>query len=103
MTSSKNYFGENGKAKPATRLIAIKPKPSKRIPLRGFNSARISGRAFQVSAADFFGLPAAPTAPTAGAATREWVLSPPMRVVGLPGSLGTMFFRCVETSYDYTP
>jgi hypothetical protein len=34
----------------------------------------------------------------AEAAAREWVLSPPIRVVGLPGSLGTMFFRCGDVA-----
>src|SRR5262249_52107185 len=40
-------------------------------------------------------------APDAAAAARDCVLSPAIRVVGLPGSLGTMFFRCRDVSYDY--
>src|SRR5260370_1358179 len=99
MTSSKKYFGENGSARPATRLMAISAKPRSSSPLRGFSRARISGSAFQVSAADFFGLPdgvVAPAPAERGDALSEW----PMRVV-LPGSFGTMFFRCSELSYDY--
>src|ERR1700745_4237303 len=99
MASSKKYFGENGRARPATRLIAISAKPSSNKPFRGFNKAKISGRAFQGSAADFLGLPELLTIPPPaerGAARSEW----PIRV-GLPGSLGTVFFRCFAMNYDY--
>jgi len=59
----------------------------------------ISGSAFQVSAADFFPFP---DDDEAGAAPREWLRSLPMRLFGLPGSLGTMFFRCgvIEEHYN---
>src|SRR5262249_34275525 len=102
ITPSKKYLGENGSARPATRLTAIKAKPRISSPLRGLSSARISGSAFQVSAADFLGLLAVPASEAAGVAPREGVLSPPIRVVGLPGSFGTMFFRCSDLEDDYS-
>ena len=60
----------------------------------------ISGSAFQVSAADFFGFSEDDEAE--GPEARDWVRSLPMRFVGLPGSLGTLFFRCGVLSEDYS-
>src|SRR6516162_6582680 len=90
MTLSTRYLVEAGRTKPQTRLTAIKPRPTSSTPLRGLSSSQISGRAFQVSVADFLGLPDAvetvPAPAERGAARSEW----PMRV-GLPGSVGTVF------------
>ena len=91
MLSTRNLV-EAGSTSPQTRLIAMRPKPSSSTVLRGWRRAQTSGRAFQVSAADFLGLPGSAVEPPPaerGAALSEW----PIRV-GLPGSLGTMFFRC---------
>src|SRR5215467_5424969 len=44
--SSRKYFAEAGRTRPATRLTAIKPKPRISRPLRGFISAQTSGRFF---------------------------------------------------------
>src|SRR5260370_23510721 len=68
MTLSKKYFGEKGSARPAIRLIDINNNPSSMTPLRGRSSAKISGSAFQVSAALFLGLLAGLAAVIAGAA-----------------------------------
>src|SRR5262245_1822563 len=98
ITLSTRNLVEAGSTRPLTRLIAMRPKPRSSMPLRGSRSAQTSGRDFQVSAADFLRLP---PALDATAAARDCVLSPAIRVVGLPGSLGTMFFRCRDVRYDY--
>src|SRR4029077_10002352 len=46
-TSSSRYFVEAGSTSPESRLITIRPKPSARIPRRGFKSAITSGSSFQ--------------------------------------------------------
>src|SRR5579871_4442348 len=49
MTLSKTTFVAAGKAKPTTRLIMMRRKPSARMPLRGLSSAQASGKDFHAS------------------------------------------------------
>src|SRR5215469_1667258 len=88
MTLSTRYLVEAGKTRPETRLMAINPKPTRRMPLRGLTSSQISGSAFQVSEADFLALTGGVTPVPAerGEERSEW----PIRFE-LPGSRGTVF------------
>src|SRR5882762_5444146 len=100
MTLSKKYLGENGSARPATRLIDINNRPRSMTPLRGRNSAQISGRAFQVSAVLFLGFTAGLSDAIAGAATTTvGCVDIPSRFPGV----AVMLIGCVDLNSDYTP
>src|SRR5882762_6796904 len=100
MTLSKKYLGENGSARPATRLIDINNRPRSMTPLLGRNSAQISGRAFQVSAVLFFGFTAGLSDAIAGPATATvGCVDIPSR---FPGD-ALVPIRCGDLNFDYTP
>src|SRR5712664_2210515 len=100
MTLSKKYLGENGSARPATRLIDINNRPRSMTPLRGRSSAQISGSAFQVSVVLFFGFAAGLSDAIAGAVTATvGCVDIPSR---FPGD-ALVLVRCGYLNFDYTP